>query len=63
MTLTEAREHVNEGVVYNPHGGPAEDGVITWVSDRYVFVLYSGDLYSKATDASTLTLLATGVPE
>ena len=63
MTLDEARNHINEGVVYKPHGGRAEDGVITWVSSRFVFVRYSQDEHSRATDASALTLLAAGVPQ
>lgn len=57
MTLGEAREHIDEGVVYTPAGGPAEDGVITGVSNRAVFVRYKGDLHAKATNPADLKLL------
>jgi hypothetical protein len=55
LTLEEAAEHVGHGVVYLPQH---EDGVITSVNDRWVFVRYSGDSHSKATNAHDLTLLA-----
>lgn len=58
MTLDEAREHVGAGVVYLPPGRPREDGVITSVNDRYVFVRYDGDKGSKATTPTDLILLA-----
>lgn len=66
MNIAEAREHIGEGVVYRPmRPGPGggllsqlEDGVITSVNDRYVFVRYAGDQQSKATDPEALTLLA-----
>ena len=59
MTLTEAAEHIGEPVVYNCHPEvPSEDGVITSVGEHYVFVRYAGDLTSKATHPSHLTLLA-----
>ena len=57
MTLDQARARVGAGVVYRPHGAPAEDGVITSVNDRYVFVLYAGDRTPKATPAEALTFL------
>jgi hypothetical protein len=50
MTLGEAREHLGEGVVYRTAYGKTEDGVITSVGDRWVFVRYAGDQRSKATD-------------
>jgi hypothetical protein len=59
MTLDEARDHIGDGVAYQPFGGKAEDGVITGVSDCFVFVRYRGDQISKATAAEMLTLLAT----
>lgn len=47
-----------DGVVYTPHdgGGPKEDGVVTSVNDRYVFVRYRGSLsqYGTATDPADL---------
>lgn len=58
MTIDEARDHVGDGVIYYPCGGPAEDGVITSVNDHYVFVRYTGDRHSKATRPADLLLLA-----
>ena len=58
MTLDEARTLIGSGVVYQPH--PAaypEDGVVTGVSDYYVFVRYANDWGSKATRAQDLTPL------
>ena len=60
MTLQEAREHIGHGVVYQTAYGRTEDGVITSVSDRWVFVLYRGDWQGKATDPVALHLLAAG---
>ena len=58
MTLEQARARVGAGVVYRPHPDAiAEDGVITSVNDRYVFVLYAGDRTPKATPAEALTFL------
>lgn len=54
MTLDEARALVGCGVVYTPGHGPREDGVITSVTDRFVFVRYAGDTTSKATAASDI---------
>lgn len=58
MTLDEARAHVGSGVVYEMRDGRNEDGVITSVNDRYVFVLYRGDRGSKATEVEHLRFLA-----
>ena len=58
MTLDEARQNIGTGVVYEPFGGPPEDGTITGVSNCFVFVRYAGDGHSKATAAEMLTLLA-----
>jgi hypothetical protein len=66
MTLEQARGHIGDGVVYRAgrrYGdgyGPTEDGVITSVNDRYVFVRYAGDQNSKATAPELLILLAAG---
>lgn len=62
MTLDEARQHIGDGVVYQPlMGFAAEQGVITSVSAHWVFVRY-GLSGSKATDPDLLTLLAAGLP-
>ncbi len=38
-----------DGVVYRPPpGGPAEDGEVIRVNDRYVFVRFVGDRHAKA---------------
>lgn len=43
------------GVVYRAHpGAPAEDGEVVRVGERYVFVLYRGDLHPKATNPEQL---------
>lgn len=54
MTLDEARGHLarhgeQARVVYQPSHGPAEEGVITSVSNQYIFVRYGSDAGSKAT--------------
>jgi len=54
VTLDEARALVGCGVVYTPGHGPREDGVITSVGDRLVFVRYAGDAASKATSPGDL---------
>jgi len=60
MTLTEARDHIGASVVYRPmpaaDWSPTEDGTITSVGVRWVFVRYAGDAGSKATDPGHLTL-------
>ena len=58
MTRDEAAAHIGSKVIYQPHGGPVEEGVITSVGSRYVFVRYGSDVGSKATSADALTLLA-----
>lgn len=66
MTLDEARAHIGDAVIYHPYApelDPAEEGVITSVNDRYVFVRYGGDKGSKATAAERLTLLAASLPD
>lgn len=60
MSLDEARSHIGAGVVYAPRGGAREDGTITSVNDRFVFVRYAGDSGSKATHPRDLELLARG---
>lgn len=58
MTLDEARANIGNGVVYRPAHGPAEDGTITDVNDRFVFVHYAWSRIGIATDPGDLTLLA-----
>jgi hypothetical protein len=70
VTLTDAREHIGDGVVYHPRraladiplaakaGAMSEDGTIVSAGESYAFVLYAGDRYPKATDPADLTLLA-----
>lgn len=60
MTLDEARQHIGHGVVYCPaHAADApEQGIITSVGVKAVFVRYGSDDHSKATRAGDLTLLA-----
>lgn len=60
MTLTEARENVGAAVVYHARyfDSPAEVGVITSVSDTYVFVRFPDSEYlgGQATNADSLEL-------
>jgi hypothetical protein len=65
MTLTEAREALARndapGVIYRPGGGgidSTEEGTITSVNDRFVFVRYGRSRTSAATHPADLTLLA-----
>mgnify|MGYP003416820137 CR=1 FL=1 len=58
MTLDEAHEMVGQKVVYWPTTGRVEEGVITSVTPRYVFVRYGNDVGSKATAAEALEPLA-----
>ena len=59
MTIEEAIAHVGDGVVYAPAYGDREDGVITSVSDRFVFVRYGSRTTSAATEPAALSLLET----
>lgn len=62
MTLDEARANIGNGVVYRRDGWcdchETEDGTITSVSSRWVFVRYGYGTTSKATDPADLELLA-----
>ena len=62
MTVDEARASIGRRVEYRPpHPAlPAEEGVITSVNSRFVFVRYGDDLTAKATPPEHLTLLDTG---
>jgi hypothetical protein len=55
VTLDEARRlGEGAGVVYVPTHGRREDGIIKRVGERYVHVLYRGDVEAKATDPADL---------
>jgi hypothetical protein len=59
MTLLEARINVGRKAIYRPpHGAPLEEGVITSVSNTYVFVRYGSEAWSKATCPDDLSLLS-----
>lgn len=66
MTLAECAAHIGEEVTYQdpfPSGlfpSGRKDGVITSVGDRFVFVRYGQDAYSRATRAEDLTLARDG---
>ena len=50
MTYTVEDFHVGQGVVYRAHPDAApEDGIVTKISEFFVFVRYRGDVGSKAT--------------
>lgn len=57
MTLEQARRHVGAAVVYTvPHGLLTEDGIITSVNEKWVFVRYGRDRHAKATHPDNLDL-------
>jgi hypothetical protein len=65
VTIDEARGALarfgSPGVIYRPPGGgmdSTEEGTITSVSDRWVFVRYGRSRTSAATSPADLTLLA-----
>lgn len=60
ISLGQAAAAIGAGVVYRPQHGPAEDGEIVAVNDRYVMVLYRGDRTAKATRAEDLSFLSVG---
>lgn len=60
MTLAAARHHIGRPVVFRPFPETADDdrheqGVITAVTDMYVFVRYGDERRSKATSPDRLT--------
>ena len=57
MTLDEARAAVGLAVVYDSGHG-REQGIVTSVNDRWVFVRYGSDSTSKATAPKSLQRLA-----
>lgn len=54
MTLETARKRIGSAVVYRPRPGVVEQGVITSVNDRYVFVRYGAQMTSQATSPSDI---------
>lgn len=61
MTLDEARQAIGLKVVYEVQQGDdmlREEGVVTSVNERYVFVCYGAEVGSKATPPDALTLVA-----
>jgi hypothetical protein len=67
MFLEEAARMIGAAVIYRPPGwteeswAPAEQGIITSVGDRWVFVQYGADHHPKATDPAQLRLLTPGM--
>jgi hypothetical protein len=57
MTLDEARDHIKDKVIYRDSSG-IEEGVITSVNSRYVFVRFGSGTGSKATRPGQLELLS-----
>jgi hypothetical protein len=65
MTIDEARANIGRDVLWRPPGGGAastEEGVITSVTDRRVFVRFTSQV-SYAISPADLTLLAGKVPD
>jgi hypothetical protein len=42
-------DDIDRAVIYRPRGGPPEEGVIVAFTERFVFVRYVGEQFSKAT--------------
>lgn len=61
MTIEQARAKIGARVRYHPPGAETalidEDGRISSVNDRYVFVIYQGGMGAKATRPDDLELL------
>lgn len=60
MTIDEARGAIGLKVAYRPpHPGAAiEEGIITSVNARYVFVRYGAQVHSSATRPEDLTFVS-----
>ena len=63
MTIAEARSHIGDGVIYRPAHGDPEEGTITSVNDRFVFVRYGTRRTSAATEPAALVLLSSSLPD
>lgn len=58
MSIDEARASIGLLVIYRRPGQPLDEGVITSVSDRYVFVRYGSNTGSAATNPADLERVA-----
>ena len=58
MTLNEARDSIGLLVVYRRKGQHPDEGVVTSVNDRYVFVRYGHQVNSAATNPADLERVA-----
>lgn len=58
MTLDEARDSIGLLVIYRRKGQKPDEGVITSVKDRYVFVRYGSQVGSAATNPADLERVA-----
>lgn len=58
MSIDEAQASIGLLVVYRRLGQPPDEGVITKVTDRYVFVRYGSQTGSAATNPADLELVA-----
>jgi hypothetical protein len=56
MTLIEAMNNIGESVIYTPTVGPTEQGIITSVNHKNVFVRYGSHKHSQATRPEDLKL-------
>jgi len=58
MTINEARASIGLLVIYRRKGQKPDEGVITSVNDRYVFVRYGSQVGSAATNPADLERVA-----
>jgi len=58
MTLEEARASIGLLVIYRRKGQKFDEGVVTSVNDRYVFVRYGSQVGSAATNPADLERVA-----
>jgi hypothetical protein len=58
MSIDEARAAIGQLVVYRRLNQPPDEGVITSVNDRYVFVRYGSQVGSAATNPKDLERVA-----
>ena len=60
ITLADAADNIGRAVVYQSHpAAPVEQGYITSVNHRYVFVRYGSDSTGKATRPDDLRWMNT----
>ena len=58
MSIDEARASIGLLVIYRRKNRPPDQGVITSVNDRYVFVRYGSQVGSAATNPADLERVA-----